>query len=286
MERCLNAKPPVWSVFTKPWPQHGAAQLGELVASLGFTGAELPVRENTYVTPENVEQLLPAYVAELADTGVETVSIAADLTEPMFAACQASAVPLIRVMIPVTSNDYHGSLETARARLEGVADTAKSYGVAVAIQPHRGPYVTSCLGVLELIKDLPQEHFRIVWDAAHDALAGDDPVTTLRLAKDRLSIANFKNVVYVPDLQDGLATAAKWKPWYVPALDGLADWYRALSQLRSDRFGGPICLTAQYSDDSKPVETFLRDDLVVAKALWAGESFSPGASPNTLATRC
>lgn len=260
-----------WSVFSKPWPLHSAQELADVVLDMGFTGIELPVRDNTFVTPGTALASLPGYVAELRDRGVETVSIAADLSEEVFAACERARVPLIRIMVPVAVNDYAGSVDSARAMLQESAKWAKQYGVGVAIQPHHGAYVSSSLGVMELLADLPAEHFGIAWDAAHDALAGDDPVTTLGMAEKRVAIANFKNVRYVEDdFPARTGTRATWKPWFVQGHEGLADWQRALQQLRASAFTGPICLTAQYSASDTPISDMLRKDLRFAQNMWNG----------------
>ena len=84
------------------------------------------------------------------------------------------------------------------------------------MQPHHGKFVTSSFGVLQLLDGLPDE-FKVVWDAAHDALAGDDPAMTLELVKDRLGIVNLKNARYIE--ADG-----GWKTWFGQADEGMADW--------------------------------------------------------------
>ncbi len=259
-----------WSVFTKPWPMHTAHQLADVVGSLGFDGVELPVRETSFITPATAADKLPQYVAELRERGLETVSVAADLSESIFAACQSAAVPLIRIMIPVADNDYAESFRNAQKNLRRAAQWMQEYGVGVAVQPHRGPYITSTLGVLGLLAELPGNGFSIAWDAAHDALAGDDPVTTLSLARDFLSIANLKNAIYIhdgtsPDAEQG----TRWKPWFVPGREGLSNWSRVLHQLRAMDFNGPICLTGQYSPTDTPLEQLLSEDLQYARDIWA-----------------
>ncbi|WP_159698980.1 sugar phosphate isomerase/epimerase [Arthrobacter sp. 18067] len=259
----------IWAVFTKPWPLHTAQQLSDVVLQLGFNGVEIPVRNNTLITPDNAATLLPRYVSDMAERGITTISIATELTEPIFAACREAGVDLIRIMIPVTTNDYSSSVTAARIRLEKAADWARNYDVGVVIQPHRGEYVSSCFGVLDIIKDLPGEYFKVAWDAAHDALAGDDPVTAMNACGGRLAIANFKNVIYqaqAPDPQHPGTTL--WKPWYVPGPEGLADWNRAITHLRQRPDSVPLCFTAQYSSTSETVEDLLRRDVKFAQELW------------------
>ncbi|GAA1570290.1 hypothetical protein GCM10009789_24800 [Kribbella sancticallisti] len=244
----------LWSVFTKPWPELPGDELGRLVAGLGFTGAEIPVRDTAYVTPATAEAELPKFAAQLRAEGVEPISIASDLSEATFAACAQAGVPMIRIMAPLGPDGYVASVRRTRRLLEETAALAEQYGVQVGVQPHHGKFMSSSLGVMQLLEGLPGQ-FKVVWDAAHDALAGDDPAITLELVRERLGIVNLKNVKYVE--ADG-----GWKPWFVQAGEGLSDWSAVFRHLQD--FTGPICLTGQYSDPSVPVEERLRADLQAA----------------------
>ena len=244
-----------WSVFTKPWSGLPGDELGKLVAGLGFTGAEIPVRDTAYVTPATAEADLPAFVEQLKAEGVEPISIASDLSESAFAACAKAGVPMIRIMAPVGPDGYAASVRRIRQELEQAAALVQRYGVQVGVQPHHGKFVTSSLGVLQLLDGLPDE-FKVVWDAAHDALAGDDPAITLDLVKDRLGIVNLKNAKYV-EAQGG------WKTWFGQADEGLANWSTIFQHLKD--YTGPVCLTGQYSDPSTSVEDRLIADLATAR---------------------
>jgi len=246
----------VWSVFTKPWSDLPGNELGRLVAGLGFTGAEIPVRDTAYLTPATAEAELPKFVEQVRAEGVEPISIASDLCESTFSACAEAGVPMIRIMAPLGPDGYPASVQRIRQELENAAALVEQYGVQVGVQPHHGKFVTSSLGVLQLLAGLP-EAFKVVWDAAHDALAGDDPAVTLELVKDRLGIVNLKNAKYVE--ADG-----GWKTWFGQAGEGLSDWRAVFRQLEAQSYTGPICLTGQYSDPSVPVETRLQADLQAA----------------------
>jgi sugar phosphate isomerase/epimerase len=254
----------IWSVFTKPWSALPAEELGPLVAGLGFTGAEVPVRDTAHVTPTEAEDRLPGFVERMRADGVEVISIAADLAESTFAACAAAGVPLIRIMAGLGPDGYAASVARVRKELEEAAPLAERYGVQVGVQPHHGRFVSSALGVAQLLDGLPVDRFRVVWDAAHDALAGDDPRVTLALVADRLAIVNLKNVVYTP-ADPAAAVGGAWKPWWVPGPEGLANWSAAFDELARLGWTGPICLSGQYSDPDVSVEDRLRADLRAAQ---------------------
>ena len=268
----------VWSVFTKPWSARPAGELGPLVAGLGFTGAEVPVRDTAHVTPAEAERRLPGFVERMRAEGVDVISIAGDLAEPTFAACRAAGVPLIRVMAELGPDGYVASVARVRKRLEDAIPLAERYGVQVGVQPHHGRFVSSALGVLQLLDGLPVDRFRVVWDAAHDALAGDDPRVTLELVADRLAIVNLKNAVHVPSDPAPSAVGGAWKRWFVPGPVGLADWSAAFEQLTRLGWMGPVCLSGQYSDPSVPVEDRLRADLHAARTAAAAPLHQPAVA--------
>lgn len=245
----------LWSVFTKPWSGLPGDELGKLVAGLGFTGAEIPVRDTAYLTPATAEAELPKFTDQLRAEGVEPISIASDLSESAFSACAKAGVPLIRIMAPIGPDGYAASVRRIRQELEESAALVQRYGVQVGVQPHHGRFVTSSLGVLQLLDGLP-DAFKVVWDAAHDALAGDDPAVTLDLVRQRLGIVNLKNAKYVE-------TDNGWKTWFGQADEGLSSWPTIFQHLED--YAGPICLTAQYSDPSVPVEARVKADLQVAQ---------------------
>lgn len=138
---------------------HSAEELANVVTGLGFNGVELHVRAGFRIKPQTAVRDLPEYVAQLRAGGVETISVAADLSEQVFAACHAAGVPLIRIMIPIVDNDFVASLRKARGELRDAQDLARRYGVGKAIQPHHGEYLSSCLGVRNLLEGLRGEYF-------------------------------------------------------------------------------------------------------------------------------
>jgi sugar phosphate isomerase/epimerase len=243
----------LWSVFTKPWAGLPGAELGRLIAGIGFGGAEVPVRDTAYVTPSNAEAELPKFTAQLRAEGIEPISVASDLSEPVFAACAEAGVPMIRIMADLGPDGYAASVRRNREVLEQAAVLTQRYDIQVGVQPHHGRYVSSTLGVLQLLEGLPDQ-FRLVWDAAHDALAGDHPAVTLPLGAERLGIVNLKNVHYVRG-------DAGWKTNFVEAEDGLSDWAAVFATLQQLGYDGPVCLTAQYSDAGVPVGERLARDL-------------------------
>lgn len=265
-----NDREITWALFTKRWSTSAPEPLAELIAGLGFTGAEVPVRPGGYLDPDNAARLLPGFVRTLAEHGITVISVAADPTEPVFTACADAGVGMIRTMAPVGDDGYRASVDRLRRDWAAVDELCTRYGVRVGVQPHRGRYVESTLGMLLLIDELAG--FDLVWDAAHDALTGVDPVRSLELAWPRLGLVNLKNAHYrrAADSARSEPGGGGFEPWFGPAETGLADWGRILDWLKEGGWTGPICLTAEYSDASGPdqVADLVRADLATARRCW------------------
>ncbi len=260
---------PIWAVFTKPWGDLPANELAPLVADLGFTGAELPVRPGFEVTPTNAATELPRVVQTMARSGITTISVAADPTEEILAGCAAAGVGLVRIMAPVNDHDWTGSLTRMRKHLASWVEMARPYGVRIGIQPHHGAWVSTVLGVQVLADRWDGDRVGIVWDAAHDALAGEDPVTTLTLASERLMLVNLKNARYLPRDEAAAGHGAP-KTWFGSGQDGLADWPTIIAHLVATGWDGPVCLTAQYNaaDGPEDYARLVGADLAWARQLW------------------
>ncbi|WP_408954270.1 hypothetical protein [Kribbella solani] len=122
----------LWSVFTKPWAGLPGAELGALVAGIGFAGAEIPVRDTAYVTPANAQRELPKFSSQLRTEGVEPISVASDLSEPVFAACAEAGVPMIRIMAELGPDGYAASVRRNRELLEQAVELTERYDVQSA----------------------------------------------------------------------------------------------------------------------------------------------------------
>lgn len=258
-----------WSVFSKPWRTLSPEPLAELITGLGFTGVEVPVRPGCYLDPDNARDRLPGFVRTLAEHGVTVISVAADPEEPVFAACAEAGVGMIRTIAPVGDEGYRASVEALRRDwADRVVPWCARDGVRVGVQLHRGRYVETTLGVLALIEELPG--FELVWDAAHDALTGVDPVRSLDLAWPRLGLVNLKNGRYERAV-DSASSEPRYRVRFGPADSGMADWGRILGHLKQRGWSGPICLTAEYSDVTGPdaVAELVRADLTTARELWS-----------------
>jgi sugar phosphate isomerase/epimerase len=256
-----------FSVFTKPWPEESIQGLAKLVAGLGFTGAEVPVRPGFQVTPDNAGTKLAELVSVFGDHGLTVVSIASSLEEPVFAACAAAGVSMIRIMGAIDRGAYLQSEQALRDQLTRVIPLCEKYGVRIGVQEHYGDNVSDAFALRSLLLGLDERWIGAIWDAAHDALAGIDPETGLDVVWDRLAMVNLKNAYY--ERTNGPeAEVAQWTRHFTAGNQGLASWPRIAAELRRRNYAGPVCLTAEYEEPAD-VARLSRADLRYARELFA-----------------
>lgn len=265
----MNANPIHFSLFTKPW-KIPLPELAQFTARLGFDGIELPVRPGYQVPPENATRDLPAAVRLLAGHGLKVFSIAPPLGpvgEPLIAACAEAGVPLIRAMAPIGDDGYEASAARLQQEYDALLPLLDRYGVQLGIQNHCGRMVCNAMGLRHLIGRYGGRRIVAVWDAAHNALSGEEPELALDIVWPYLGMVNLKNAFWRraggPEAED-----VEWRPWWTTGRQGLASWPRVAAELRRRAYRGVICLTAEYSDQAA-VDRLIAQDIGYARALFA-----------------
>ncbi|MGD9494790.1 MAG: sugar phosphate isomerase/epimerase family protein [Armatimonadota bacterium] len=254
-----------YTVFTKPWKTMPLPDLARHVSELGFTGVELPVRPEFQVEPEAVAQGLPEAARIFADHGVAIESVAGPTDEATIAACAEVGVPIIRVCLPIGEEGYLATEARYRREFEALAPTLAQYGVAVGIQNHCNNQVGSCLGVMRIIGDLPPEQLCVVWDPAHNVLAGEIPEQAIDICWSHLRMVNLKSPWWMRT-NGPESASAQWRLMWTTGRQGLAPWPRVAAVLKARGWTGPVCFTAEYSDHDA-VDRAVVDDLHYAMAL-------------------
>lgn len=257
-----------WSVFTKPWKTPSISELGQLVRTLGFDGIEFPVRPGYQVEPENVIRDLPAAARQLADEGVKIYSVAGPTDETTIVACGEAGVPVIRTMARVAPEEsYIEAEERYRREYDALLPLLEKHGVTIGVQNHCGRFVTSAVGLRALISAYDKRYVAAVWDAAHEALSGGPPDLALNAIWPQLCMVNLKNAFW-QRTSGPEALYATWRHYWTSARQGLCEWPRVIEELKTRRYEGVVCLTAEYSDHDA-VERLIAEDIDLAKSLFA-----------------
>lgn len=257
------------AVFVKPWKKFPLRELGAHVRELGFEWIELPVRAGFPCQPESIARDLPEAVHILGEEGVRILNVAVDLPlddEQLYAACAAAGIDLNRIMFRTGKRNYWEAENDARRQLDRAMPLCEQYGVRLGVQNHYGDFVgVHELGLYHLLKGYDHRYVGAIWDPAHNALEGMAPEPALDVVAELLYIVNLKNG-YWRQVSPPEAEVTEWKVYWTSARHGRTSWLRVIDKLKQIGYSGPICLTAEYSDEHA-VDRLITDDLTYAKSL-------------------
>jgi len=256
----------LFSVFTKPWKNLSLEQLADLVAGLGFDGVEFPVRPGYQVEPENVSDL-PRAAKVLGESGVKILSVAGPTDEATIAACAEAGVPVIRVMAGIGKGESYVDAEARyRREYDALVPLLDKYGVQLGVQNHFGRFVANAVGLRRLVEFYDPRHIAIVWDAAHEALDGNDLDLALDIAWSHLCMVNLKNA-YWQRTNGPEAEVAAWRVFWTAGRHGQASWPQVVNELKVRGYTGTVCLPAEYSDEDA-VERLIAQDIAWVRELF------------------
>ncbi len=268
IENTVSAKNTTsFSVFTKPWMQQSIDELGQQISSIGFDGIEFPLRTGYQVAPEDAVKGLPVLVTKLNTYGLKVFSVASSLEENIFAGCAAAGIPMIRVMAPADlKTGYMASIEKHREKIDAALPLCRKYGIRIGVQNHCGPGVNNSMELRQFLTGYKPEEVCAVWDAAHSALAGEEPEQGLEIIWPHLYMVNLKNAFY--NRANGPESEkAAYKRYFTSGRQGLAPWSRVSAYLKNRGYSGVICLTAEYSDTGN-TDRLIAEDIAYAKSLF------------------
>ena len=254
-----------FSVFTKPW-KIPVAELGNHIRGLGFAGIELPVRPGYQVEPENVGRELPRVARQLADYGIKITSVAGPTDEATMAACAQAGIPIIRICVGIGSEGYMATETRLQKEYDALVPLLDRYGVTLGIQNHCDRCVCHAMGLRHLMEKYEPRHIGAVWDAAHNALNGEDPELAIDIIWPHLCMVNLKNAFWRRKTGPE-AEHVQWRPYWTSGRQGLASWPRVAAELKRRGYSGVLCLTAEYSDEPA-VNRLIAEDIAFAKSLF------------------
>lgn len=79
-------------------------------------------------------------------------------------------------------------------RLSCAADVARACGLQPLFHPHAGTWVETRAELEELLRRVPAEQLKLVWDVGHALYGGVDPIDVVRSHPDRIAYVHLKDV--------------------------------------------------------------------------------------------
>ncbi len=226
--------------------------LGEVIATLGFDGAELIVREGRHVLPGNVKIDLPKAVKALHKAGVDVPMIVTaindadhQLTEDILGTAADLGIKYYRMgkyyyddKLTVFEN-----LDNYKRKLEKLELLNRKYNIHGGYQNHSGPWGMVGGAVWDLyymLKDIDPEYIGIQYDIMHaTAEGGYSWALTLKQIAPWIHSLAIKDFVWEKGKK-------RWQPKYVPLGEGMVDFKKYLKEIEPILSSVPITMHCEY----------------------------------------
>ena len=261
-----RSSPPI-CLYTDQLPMEiGYDEMGGLLKSLGFEGADLAVQPGGHIAPEHADLNFMRAIEALTGSGVDVYMVSTPYTSPADPTLRLAmqwggemGVPCFRPgHWKYGQSEVEQRLGEVARDLAVFANFARATGMAVGL--HNAP---DCVG--ETFFDLHMvirafEARLIGWDfdtgyaAAQAGSTAFD--TALRLVLPRLKMVTARDCYFTKE-------GAGWKLADCPLGEGMVDWGQFFTALKRVNFTGPISLQVSYgAKDSLPA---IKKDLAFLK---------------------
>lgn len=256
--------------FSKPFQKFTAEQTAELVAQVGWSGIECPVRAKGQIEPERAADELPRFVEVLRRRNLDIHIVTTDITsmktpfaESILRTMARLGIKRLRLGVSTYSPDGWPPerLKEIAPALKDIAAACKELGLQAGFQNHSGAkYVGAPVwDVFSIIRDLDPKHIGFCFDIAHATIEGglSWPVEA-RLVEPFLTAVMVKDFCWKKE-------AGGWKDTWCPLGDGMVhrsffDW------LKKTAYRGPICQHHEYElGDRNEMLAHMQRDLQTLK---------------------
>lgn len=273
-------------VFTKCLQFLDYDQMAAVVAKNGFDGADLTVRPNGQVLPENVERDLPKAMEALQKAGIGTNMITTGISN----ADDPFARPTFKTMAELGIRYYRmgyikydhkksmpENLDHHKFTFEKLEKLNREYGVTGNYQNHSGADVGATVWDLyHILKDCDPEFIGVQYDIRHaTAEGGFSWPLGLRLLGHWIRTTDIKDFIWYQNEKD------QWRIKNVPLGEGMVDFKQYFELYKSLKIKAPVSIHYEYDlggaehGDKNPtmsldeINTWLKKDITFLKNKFA-----------------
>ena len=238
-------------IFTKCLQFLNFDELAEVLARIGFDGADLTVRSGGQVHPENVETELPKALKALRKNGIGSDMITTKINNPD----DPLTVPILKTMADLGIRYYRmgylnyddnrtvtQNLEDHKKTFERLEKLNRVYGVTGNYQNHSGTRVGGPVWDLHpLLQERDPDYIGVQYDVRHATVEGglSWPIG-MKLLAPWIGTTDIKDFVWKKN-SDG-----KWKVKNVPLGEGMVDLNQYFKLYKSFNIQAPASIHYEY----------------------------------------
>ncbi len=226
--------------------------LAETAAEIGFDGVDLTVRKGGHVEPERAAEDLPRAVELIRKAGLAVPMVTAGIVdvrtphaEQIMSALKSAQITRYRWggFRYSDNQSIPSRLEELRGEAAKLADLNRKYDLCAMYHTHSGLEVGASIWDLWLIlKDLDPSRVSVNLDLAHATIEGGlgGYVNNTRL------VAPITRGIAVKDFTWKKSDRGEWRPAWCPLGEGMVNFKRFFSILKTAGFSGPIQVHFEY----------------------------------------
>jgi L-ribulose-5-phosphate 3-epimerase len=237
-------------VFTKCLQFLDYERLGETLAFAGFDGADLPVRPDGLIHPNNIEVELPKVVKVLKKSGigvpmmVTAITMAEDpSTERILGTASEVGIKFYRTgyLNYDQAKSIQENLDNHKRSFEKLEKINRKYGIHGAYQNHSGTRVGGPVwDLFWIVKDFNPDYIGIQYDICHAVCEGGVSWPLgMRLLAPWIKMTDIKDFLW--EKVDN-----NWKATYVPLGKGMVNFNQYLREYMRFQLTGPVSIHFEY----------------------------------------
>lgn len=259
---------PAICLYTDQLPmQIGYDEMGGLIKTLGFDGADLVVQPGGHVAPEHADLDFMRAIEAMTGSGIDVFMVSTPYTSPADPTVRLAmqwggemGVPFFRPgHWKYGAAEIEQSLAEAQRDIAGFAAIARAVGIAVGIHNATPDCVgASIFDTNMIIRGMDPRQVGYDFDPGYAAAQGGPAgfATVLKLALPRLKMVTARDCYFTKE-------GGAWRLAECPLGEGMVDWLQFLTTLARARFAGPISLQVGYA--RQDVLPAIRKDLAFLK---------------------
>ena len=261
--------------FTKPFQKLPFDEVADVVAEVGWSGIECPLRKGGSIEPERVEDELPKLVETLRKRNLEVSVISTDVenaTNPLGLRVlkTASKLGIQRYRLKHYYYDLNKPIapqvQEFKAKLRELAQLNRELKLQGSMQNHSGRNYVGAAGwdLWEMMRDLDPKWMGVFFDIGHAALEGGYswPIQA-RLLEPHFSTISVKDFYWADGGKGGRTV-------WCPLGQGVVR-REFFDFLRKSKFDGPLTQQFEFPiGTGKEMIAAMRKDLEMLKG-WLGE---------------
>jgi len=233
-------------------------QAADYVADMGFVGADLTVREEGYVLPEEATKHLPEAIETFRSKGLSVPMITTNIVdankgyaEEIFKMASQCGVKYIK--LGYWRYEGFGKIKEQIERvrnhiLKEICGLSKEYGVTAGVHIHSGDYLSANPLVLwMLLHNFDPDYLCAYIDPGHMAVEGglSGWKMGMDMLQEHIKMMAVKNFGWFQE-RDDKTGQKKWRAHTVPLSEGIIPWPEVFQYLHKIGFDGPVSVHSEY----------------------------------------